>query len=203
MFAGKIGGVPVPVVILVVGGGLGLFMYSRNKKSSQNAVPVDSAGNPISTGAGGAVDQTGGVGSGPGGWVAQFPTTPATSGIATNDQWYTAALTDLMAHNYDPNLADTALRDYLAGNALTASEFTIIGIALRDIGPLPAALPPSGQQAPPTPVLTPPTQNRPTGVTGVTGGFTGGVGDHVSTGTKWGSPTTTHASPGAGWGVTR
>ena len=202
MFAGKIGGVPVPVVILVVGGGLGLFMYSRNK-ASQNAVAVDSAGNPISTGAGGAVDQTGGVGSGPGGWVAQFPTTPAASGISTNDQWYQAALTDLLAKNYDPNLSDTALRDYLAGNQLTAQEYTIIGVALRDIGALPAPLPPSGQQPPTTPVIGGQTTpaNRPPGVTGLTGGFTGSVGDHVSTGTVWGSPTTTHS--GGSWGVTR
>lgn len=149
-----------------------------------------------------STDQTAGVLSS---YLANDPTNAAQNvGIAasglpgpvTNSQWARVVADYLNGLGDEPSLVANALSKYLSGAALSPAETSVVNQALTYGGTPPeGVIPVNGSTAQPTPPAT--------GGTGVTGGFTGGQGDHVPTGTSWGSPTTTHASPTAGWGGSR
>jgi hypothetical protein len=126
----QVGPLPLGAWIIVVGAGLGIAFYTRQ----QNAPPVE------------VTDQSGdpGVGTGAvGGWV---PTTPpeqqVNQPITTNDQWADKAIRHLIASNYNPVIADSAVRNYLGGIKLSIQETALIAIVLTAIGPPPQSLPP-------------------------------------------------------------
>lgn len=150
-----------------------------------------------------STDQTAGVLSG---YLANDPTNTAqdvgigSSGLPspiTNAQWARVVANYLTGLGDDPTVVQNALAKFLTGTSLSTQEDSIVNEALTYAGTPPEGVLPVNVTSTPTPPST-----NPPGVTGVTGGFTGGQGDHVSSGTTWGSPTTTHASPGAGWGST-
>lgn len=151
-----------------------------------------------------STDETAGVLAG---YLANDPTNTAqnvgigSSGLpspVTNAQWARVVADYLNGLGDDPTLVANALSKFLSGTSLSTQEDSIVNEALTYAGTPPEGVIPVNV----TPTPTTPTTTNPKGVTGVTGGFTGGQGDHVTTDTTWGSPTTTHASPGAGWGST-
>lgn len=205
---------PLPTWAYGVLAGAVFIVYRARKNASattgSGAAATDAGqydtGNPIDqTGTIGTVDQTGQTLSD---YLASDPTNTAqnvgigSSGLpspVTNAQWSRVTSDYLLGLGDDPTLVSNALYKYLNGQQLSNAESAIIDQAL-----IYAHTPPQGViPITPSPPPPDPTTYRPPGVTGVTGGFTGGQGDHVSTGTSWGSPTTTHASPGAPWGITR
>lgn len=78
-------------------------------------------------------------------------TQPVTPSVTDNPTWYRNALSLLIGRNYDPVLADAALRDYLNGNTLTASEGPILQTALQLAGP-PPNIPPGSPSPTPSPI---------------------------------------------------
>jgi nucleoid-associated protein YgaU len=153
----------------VIGGGLGLALYTRYQGDSvapSNEAPIDTSADP-------------GVGVG-GSWQAvDPPTTNSGNGQApapvTNEEWGRNAINWLIASGYDPATSDAAIRKYLESAALSAREFTLITLALGHLGatpyPLPAPIfapptlpgPPATPVPPktnPTPPVKPPTKFR-------------------------------------------
>lgn len=193
-----------------------VFIYLQHRKSTAAAAAAASDASSVGvvdpsaqTTDGSSVystDQTAGILSG---YLADNPTLAAQNvgiqasglpGPVSNSQWARVVADYLNGLGDEPSLVANALSKFLNGQALSPAETSIVNQALTYGGTPPeGVIPVNGSAVTPTP--TPDT--RPPGVTGVTGGFTGGQGDHVSTGTSWGSPTTTHASPTAGWGGTR
>lgn len=104
-----------------------------------------------------------------------IPTAPPVSGpglaaFQSNTDWYRAALNYCLAHGFDQAAADQALRDYMAGNALTAQEQAIIDIVLQNVGPLPQPPPPVQHPNPnPTPGGPPSPPNPPSGTPNLQG----------------------------------
>lgn len=189
-------------------GAVFIVIRSRGKAATTNPNATDAGQydtNPVDqTGTIGTTDATGQTLSD---YLASDPTNTAqnvgigSSGLpnpVTNAQWARVTSDYLLGLGDDPTLVSNALSKYLNGQVLTNAESAIVDQALTYAHTPPEGVIPINNVPPP-----PAPSTNPPGVTGVTGGFTGGVGDHVSTGTQWGSPTTTHASPGAGWGVTR
>lgn len=146
---GKVAGIPTPIVVGVIGGGLWL-LYKRMNGAS--------AGGGSSTAATDAATATADPYSavGTGGWTATSDpeasaSTPSTA-ITTNDQWASQAETWLLGQNYDPALTDQAVRDYVGGvNTLSTNEQALINLALKQFGPLPEVIPTTGSVAPTTP----------------------------------------------------
>ena len=153
----QVGPLPAWAWAAAVAGGIGVFMFQR-----RNAGPIPAE---LETG------EQSEVGTGPGGWYYQ-PALPVASPepaptIETNEQWAVAAERYLiLTKNYDPGLVDAAVRRYISGETLSATQWTIIGDALRHLGPLPNPLPPleSGppSQAPPPVKNKPPAPKPPT-----------------------------------------
>lgn len=143
-----VGPLPLGAWIVTVGGGLAFMLYQRQQAPAVVApVPVeDTSGVP---GVG-----TGGSGMG---WVNVAPPATAADTVASkptnNDEWGRAAINFLIASNYDPNTADSAIRKYLNGDALSATEFALVNVALAKMGATPVVLPP--------PIFAPPTMPRP------------------------------------------
>lgn len=143
------GPLPLGAWIAVVGGGLGFALYTRKQTGSTTDTtgansPVDTSGVP-GVGAGGSgqfVDVTPPTGNGD---VAQAPT--------DNDSWGTQAINYLIAQGYDSTVSDSAIRKYLALDALSAQEYSLVNIALRHMGAPPVPLPP--------PMFGPPTLPKP------------------------------------------
>lgn len=202
-----------PLPIWGYGALLGVVLIYFMHRQSTAAASAASAGSSASTvGASDATtdgssvystDETAGTISG---YLASDPTNTAQNvgigssglpGPVTNSQWARVVADYLNGLGDDPALVANALSKYLAGQALSPAETSVVDQALS-YGQTPpeGVIPVNGSQAQPTPDPS----TRPPGVTGVTGGFTGGQGDHVLTGTPWGSPTTTHAPPT--WGST-
>jgi hypothetical protein len=154
------------VWLLVIAGGLAIAWYARTRTAAAPAAgtPTATTGNTAFGSGPGAGDTQLGNGAGPvygpdttsaGG--TPTPTQPA---IQTNDDWYRQALTQLVAKGYDANTVDSALRDYLNGVALNATESAIKAVALTMVGP-------------------PPVTPAPAPGTALGGGTTGGP--HVAT----------------------
>lgn len=146
----QIGPLPLGAWVVVVGAGLGIAWYTR--RNGEPTIVEDVGGTP-------------GVGDGSvGGWT---PTQPSDGGIdvaepETNEQWAIKAINWLIANNYPPNVADSAIRKYLAGMKLSATEYAIVGQALVKFGSPPQPLPPGDEVQTPPPTNTPvPTQPKP------------------------------------------
>jgi hypothetical protein len=135
----QIGPLPLGAWIAVVAGGLGIAWYTKSKNA---ATPV-------------AQDNTGGVpgvGVGaPADWTPITSTTPTSpAGPTTNEEWATLAINWLIAQGYPPNVADSAIRKYIAGEKLSVQEYTLVGLALIAKGSPPSTLPPSQGDTTPT-----------------------------------------------------
>lgn len=206
----KKGPMPVWAYGVLIGVVMIYLMHRRGTAATSTAAPADAstvAASDATTDGSGvySTDQTAGVLSS---YLAGDPTNTAQNvgigssglpGPVTNQQWARVVADYLNGLGDNPSLVANALSKYLSGTLLSPAETSVIDQALTYGGTPPeGVIPVNGTQANPDPTPVPPSTNPP-GVTGVTGGFTGGVGDHVSTGTKWGSPTTTHA--GTGWGT--
>ena len=148
----QVGPLPLGVWVLAGAAGVGIAVYSR-RSSSRIPAPTSSAGSPIT-------DQSGGVGIGPGGWALQppvpVPVTPVSTKPTSNQQWYQAAFSDMIAKGYDAALVDQALKSYINGFNLSASQWVIVRLALVAIGPLPEAINPNPNDPPGTPIIAPP-----------------------------------------------
>lgn len=161
-----IGPLPLGAWVATVGGGLAFMLYQRNQSPAvAEEAPVeyeDVSGVP-------------GVGTGEvGGWI---PTSPANGGMpnsvdtapADNEQWARVAINHLIASNYNPGLADFAIRKYIGGDSLSASEFALVTVALAKLGSPPIPLPPPLFAAPGIPTSKPSTgtgqTTKPTTVT--------------------------------------
>lgn len=148
----QVGPLPLGAWIVVVGGGLGIALWTRNKGTADPVVTEDTSGDA-------------GVGTGPG-WVAVPPPSGNPVGsdtptYETNEAWGTAAINWLIAQGYNAGLAVSAITKALAGgqdtsgNKMSIQEWTLWTLALTKMG------------SPPYPVnVSPPT----TGVPGPGGG---------------------------------
>lgn len=144
------GPLPMGAWVVLIGGGLGIALYSsRNKK--QTVTVEDTSGVP-------------GVGTGAQSlWVQNAPPagsdTVADETFTTNEEWARACVNYLIAQGYDAALADTAVRKYLQSKPLSLSENALIKVALAKYGAPPVLLP----EAPELPVIpqSPPEQPAP------------------------------------------
>jgi hypothetical protein len=148
----QMGPLPLGAWIAVVGGGLGIAYYA-NRHGGGDPIDMDDVGGTPGSG----------VGGGPG-WITDKP--PAedkevVGKITTNEEWGRAAINHLIALNYDPILADSAIRKYLNGNVPqpSISEYALQRMALARFGSPPYPLPP-GTDKPPTPP-PPPIKDKP------------------------------------------
>lgn len=146
----QIGPLPLGAWIIVVGGGLGIAWYSKTHASAPEP-QIDTSGQP-------------GVGDGSvGGWV---PTSPQTgtdqnnTAPTTNEEWAYKAKQYLIAKGYDAAVASSAIDKYVNGLTPSIQEYTLVGIALAAIGPLPQTLP-TGPTPPDTPSGTTGDANMP------------------------------------------
>lgn len=140
-----IGPLPLGAWIVVVGGGLGFAVYTRRASA-----PVDDGTLPSST----SYDENPGVGTGGSGqWVSLSPPPPAagTGDPTTNEEWGIKSIRYLTGLGYPAIQVDQAVRRYLAGEQLGASEATMINVAIREVGPTPQILPPPIVGVPTTP----------------------------------------------------
>jgi hypothetical protein len=130
---------------VAIGGGLLLYMYTRNK-------PAASA----------PVDLSGGTGTGAG--TSMFigaPAPSAPSGPVDMESWGIAALAYLIGAGYPPFDASQAIRKFLDGQNISSREKAMIDAAIKGI-PLPttASIPVGGGVipdivVPPTPPVVP------------------------------------------------
>lgn len=143
-----IGPLPLGAWIIVVGGGVGIMVYTQKKTA---ATP---AADPTVT------DPGVGVG-GSGQWVNLTPPAVDTTGKpTTNDEWGVKAINYLVGSGYPAALADQAIRKYLGTEALGVSEVAMVNAALLSLGPPPQILPPPiiGIPTSPPPAPTPPSR---------------------------------------------
>lgn len=145
----QVGPLPLGAWIVVVGGGLGIALYTRNSGSAPEVVE-DTSGEP-------------GVGvGGSGQWTDVTPTTPATNtdpraAVVDNDTWAVYVMGVLIGrYNYDPLLVDSAIRKYISGSKLSATEYTIVREAIKIMVP-PNPLPADDNTTTPTPTKPIPT----------------------------------------------
>jgi len=131
----QIGPLPLGAWIVVVGGGLGIALYTRRMGQSSEPV-IDTSPDP---------------GVGEGGFQPTPPGTPVTEHPpTTNDEWATRAINYLIAHGYSPGLANSAITKALSGGAgMSVQEWSLWTTALLALG------------APPTPVTVPPPSGSP------------------------------------------
>lgn len=142
------GPLPLGAWVAVVGGGLGIAWYTRQRGGTQTVYTEDGSGTP-------------GVGTGAvSTWIQNTP--PADDSVskppATNEEWARLAINYLIAQGYDPALSDTAIRKYLESTQLSLSENALVKIALAKLG------------APPVPLPAPPDQPTPPPASGGGGG---------------------------------
>lgn len=149
----QVGPLPLGAWYAVVAGGLGiaLYTYKQQNKAATNTPTVvdDTSGQP-------------GVGDGSvGGWTSTQPSSDTTTSVTytTNEQWEIAAVNWLIAQGYDPAVADSAMRKYIAGNdpAPSLQERMLQTLAIGHLGAPPQPLPPSPNPDPtvPSTPLTP------------------------------------------------
>ncbi len=152
-FGKMVGPLPLGAWVAVIGGGLGIALYTRNQSSGGPEIVEDTSGVP-------------GVGMGGSGmgWVDVSP--PANSGtpaITNNEEWARAAVNWLIASGYDPAVSDSAIRKYMAVERLDVREFALVTLALGKLGAPPILLPPPTMATPSIvrPVISPPTSPVP------------------------------------------
>lgn len=157
----QVGPLPMGAWVVVVAGGLGIALWSRNK-SNAPVVVEDTSGTP-GVGAGAATP----------GWIdASKPTDSNTPvGYSTNEAWGQAAINWLIAQGYSPGLASSAITKALAGgedisgNKMSIQEWALWTQALLHLGSPPQPVnvaPPSSVPGPVTPPTDPPPVNPPT-----------------------------------------
>lgn len=148
----QIGPLPLGAWAAIVAGGLGIAWYTRGTTPATDEGPQrDTSGDPD-------------VGTGGSGQFVPItpPTTsgPTTPTIEDNQAWAVYVTRELIArYNYDPLLVDSAVRKYITGARLSASEYVIIRQALIIMVP-PDPLPAdenTGAPPPTTPIPRPPT----------------------------------------------
>jgi nucleoid-associated protein YgaU len=143
----QIGPLPLGAWAVVVAGGLGIAWYTRQNGAGAPAAAADTGG----------VDSNVGDGS-VGGWTPTGPvsttTSPVSTAPTTNEEWGQQAINWLIGQNYDANLSDSAIRSYLSGVKLSASQYTLVGLALIHLGSPPTPLPVGDDSGTP-PVKTP------------------------------------------------
>src|SRR3954447_17245979 len=131
-FGKTYGPLPMGAWVVLVGGGLGIALYSSRSKKPTIAVEDTSGGPGVGTGAQSL-------------WVQTAP--PAGSDsvaddkFTTNEEWARAAVNYLIAQGYDASLADTAVRKYLQSKPLSLSEKALLTVALAKYGAPPILLP--------------------------------------------------------------
>lgn len=151
----NVGGAPLGVWVVGIGGAIGFVLYRRNNSAA--AVTDEAEPAPLYPGVGnGAV----------GGYVDNTTSAPADPGaITSNEAWGRAATNYLIAQNYDPALADSAVRKYLLSAGLSVTEYALIKVVLLKFGPPPEQLPQAPAPAPETPQAPAPPVSVPTAVT--------------------------------------
>lgn len=156
-FGKMVGPLPLGAWVGVVGGGLGLMLYVRRQNASSDGGYTGTANTSDD-----AVMQYEDVsippGVGTGGWTYTPPVSDTGSGSTapdpdTNETWARRAVNGLIALGYDPSVADSALRKYMEGSQLGASEYALVTIALGKYGAPPVLLP--------APIFGPPTAPNP------------------------------------------
>ncbi len=157
-----IGPLPLGAWVATIGGGLALMAYTRRQSTDIVTAPVEEmvSGNTEP-----------GVGDGSvGGWVPTYPSTgtgdDSVSGDPdTNEAWGRMAINGLIAMNYNPSVSDAAIRKYLEGAKLSASEYALVTIALGKYGAPPVVLPAPIFGPPTLPKVTTGTKGKPTAPT--------------------------------------
>lgn len=145
----QVGPLPMGAWIALVGGGLGIAIYMRNRANSSDVVYAN--------------DTSSIPGVGVGGVGAFTPTDGGTSpetgsvGIQSNAQWAQAAFTYLVATGADASFVDKTLRDYLQGVGLNLQGNALVSLALAKLGLPPEPLP----DAPALPGKPAPTPAKP------------------------------------------
>lgn len=157
----QVGPLPLGAWIAVVGGGLGLAWYTSKKPTAAQDA-ADQA----------TVDESGGVGTGPG--LTYVPVTGETSDTGnaptTNDEWARIAIDGLTALGYPAALVNSAITKALMGgqdydgNKMSIQEWSIWQLALQKFGTPPTPVnvpPPTGLPGPVTPPSQPPPNQPP------------------------------------------
>jgi hypothetical protein len=137
--------------IALVGGGLGIAVFMRNRSANSGPVYVDDTSSVPGVGAGGIGAYTSTDGG-------TSPVDEGSVGIVSNTQWSQAAFTFLTATGADASVVDKTLRDYLQGIPLGLQSQSLITLALAKLGQPPETIP----DAPELP--TKPTLPAPSGV---------------------------------------
>lgn len=143
-----IGPLPLGAWLAVVGGGLGLALYTRNQNKAAPITDPDQM--PEDTGT------TPGVGvGGSGQWTDVSP--PAngsgdTGSAATNEEWGRTAINKLIAQGYPPAQVNSGIAKFLEEQQVTAQELAIVSVALKQNGSPPVPIKgPFGPGATPPP----------------------------------------------------
>lgn len=123
----KIGPMPAGAWAALVAGGLGIAYYTRTHAAATPAVDPGTAD----------LDNTQ-LGTVP---LASSSGAQSSGTITTNDEWSTKAITYLISQGATGTAADGAVRNYLSGNTLTASQTALIDLVLAAIGPPPTSPP--------------------------------------------------------------
>jgi len=157
----QIGPLPLGAWVVVVGGGLGIALWSRNNSAAADPTVVeDTSGDP-------------GVGVGGSGMWSNLdvPTGDSSTGITyqSNEAWGQAAITYLIAQGYSAAVASSAITKALAGGVdvngskMSIQEWSLWSLALAKLGspPTPVNVPPPTSV--PGPVDNTPTPKPPTG----------------------------------------
>lgn len=159
-FGKQIGPLPLGAWIVVVAGGLGIALWSRQQQDAGTVIVEDTSGVP-------------GVGEGPG-WIAVPPPTgsPPTGEIEyqTNDAWGIAAINWLIAQGYAPGISNSAITKALnggediSGNKMSIMEWSLWVLALTKFGSPPYPIhvqPPTDVPGPVIPPVEPPPNKPP------------------------------------------
>lgn len=139
----KVGGIPkwgwiviVPVTIVAV-------LYWRYRKSTKAAAAAaNDPYNPLLNGTPRDVSLDPGVGTG--GFFDHVPPSPVgVDDIVSNEQWAIHAINDLISKGYPASDADAAIRAYISTQPVSASQRSLVDIALGVFGAPPNLLPPA------------------------------------------------------------
>ncbi len=151
------GPMPLGAWMAVVGGGVGIALWSRGQGGGGEPEIVDDTSGVPGVGEGGNPD-----------WEVTTPTAPpgnVAPTIQTNDQWAVAAINYLIASGYDATVAHSAISKAINSEALSAQEWVMWRMALMKLGSLPDPIPGPTQKAPVpgpvTPTPKPPTPKPP------------------------------------------
>jgi cell division protein FtsN len=164
-FSKKVGPLPMGVWIAVIAGALGLAYYLNRNGGLMSGSNTKQLPQPMISTAGVA-----GVGRNAAGWSYSPPPpthNPKDNTPTTNNEWGQDAVQYLISHNYPPNLADSAVRNYLGGQQLTANEQALIAEVLKALGEPPQLVathpkpPPNEQPVTPKPKPQPKPQPKP------------------------------------------